>query len=156
MHGWIIRSIPSMHSVLKPVKLSIKEIIHPKMKMCGKCTLPQAILDEYVSSLEQIWSNWTWQHLLTNGSSAVNGCRQNESSNNWYYDNITKIHFKLLLWLNYKSSSYMLVDLDIRRQHGMFFFTNIVIFLSAVWTQRIHWWASDAIIICSKSFLMTN
>ncbi len=37
------------------------------------------LLDEFVSSLDQIWRNVTFRHLLTNGSSAVNGCRQNES-----------------------------------------------------------------------------
>uniref|UniRef100_A0A8C0YEA9 Protein kinase, cAMP-dependent, catalytic, beta a n=1 Tax=Cyprinus carpio carpio TaxID=630221 RepID=A0A8C0YEA9_CYPCA len=33
------------------------------------------------SSLEHILRNFTLHHLLTNGSSAVNGCRQNESPN---------------------------------------------------------------------------
>ncbi len=36
------------------------------------------------SSSEQIWRNWALYHLLTNGSSAVNGCRQNESPNSRY------------------------------------------------------------------------
>ncbi len=46
---------------------------------------PQAIqdVDEFVSSLKQIWRNVALQQLLTNGSSAVNGCRQNESPNSW-------------------------------------------------------------------------
>ncbi len=35
--------------------------------------------DEFVSSSEQIWRNVALHHLLTNGSSALNGCRQNES-----------------------------------------------------------------------------
>ncbi len=44
---------------------------------------PRAILDvdEFVLSKEQIWRNLALHHLLTNRSSAVNGCRQNESSN---------------------------------------------------------------------------
>ncbi len=33
--------------------------------------------------LHQIWRNVALNHLLTNGSSAVNGCRQNESPNSW-------------------------------------------------------------------------
>ncbi len=33
--------------------------------------------------LFQIWRNLEFYHLLTSGSSAVNGCRQNLSSNNW-------------------------------------------------------------------------
>ncbi len=46
---------------------------------------PQAIqdVDEFVSLSEQIWRNWALHHLFTNGSSAVNGCRQNESPNSW-------------------------------------------------------------------------
>ncbi len=47
---------------------------------------PQAIQDEndFISSSEQIWRRFVTLHLLlTNGSSAVNGCRQNESPNSW-------------------------------------------------------------------------
>ncbi len=36
---------------------------------------------EFVSSSEQIWRHLAWHHLFTSGSSAVNGCRQNESPN---------------------------------------------------------------------------
>ncbi len=35
-------------------------------------------VDEFVSSWKQIWRNLAFHHLLINGSSAVNGCRQNE------------------------------------------------------------------------------
>ncbi len=45
-------------------------------------THPQAI--RWVSSWEQIWRNVALLHLLRNGLSAVNGCRQNESPNSWY------------------------------------------------------------------------
>ncbi len=38
-------------------------------------------VDEFVSSSKQIWRNVALHHLLTNGSSAVNGCRQNERPN---------------------------------------------------------------------------
>ncbi len=43
---------------------------------------PQAIRDveKFVSSLEQILA---LLHLSTNGSSAVNGCRENEIPNSW-------------------------------------------------------------------------
>ncbi len=34
--------------------------------------------------LHQIWRNVAFHHLLSNRSSAVNGCRQNESPNSWY------------------------------------------------------------------------
>ncbi len=48
-------------------------------------THPQPIqdVDEFVSSLDQIWRNVALHHLLTDASSAVNGCRQNESQNSW-------------------------------------------------------------------------
>ncbi len=46
---------------------------------------PQVIqdVDEFVSKSEQIWINLALHHLLTNGPSAVDGCRQNESPNSW-------------------------------------------------------------------------
>ncbi len=49
-------------------------------------THPQAIedVDEFVTSSEQIWKNLALHHLLTNGSSAVNGCHQNASPTSWY------------------------------------------------------------------------
>ncbi len=48
-----------------------------------KRNTPQAIqdVDDFVSSLEQVWRNVALHHLLTSGCSAVNGCRQNESPN---------------------------------------------------------------------------
>ncbi len=57
----------------------IKGIVHPKIKMYWKCAHPHAIqdVDEFVSSWEQIWRNVALHQLLTNRSSAVNGCRQN-------------------------------------------------------------------------------
>ncbi len=67
------------------IMYAFKEIVHSKIKICWKCTHPQAIqdVDEFVSSSEQIWRNLALHHLLSNGSSAVNGCRQNESRNSW-------------------------------------------------------------------------
>ncbi len=72
LHFWVIYSF-------------IKGVMYPKMKICWKFTHPQAIqdVDEFVLSPEQIWRNVALHHLLTNGSSAVNGCRQNESPNSW-------------------------------------------------------------------------
>ncbi len=57
----------------------VKGTIHPKMKICRKTSYPQAVqdVDEFVSS----WRNVALHHLLSNGSSIVNGCRQNESQN---------------------------------------------------------------------------
>ncbi len=55
--------------------------VHPKMKMYT----PQVIqyVDEFISLSKQIWGNVALHHLLIDGSSAVNGCRQNESQNSW-------------------------------------------------------------------------
>ncbi len=55
------------------------------MHICWEYTHSQAIqhVDEFIYLLEQIWRNVALHHLLTNGSSAVNGCRQNESLNSW-------------------------------------------------------------------------
>ncbi len=36
-------------------------------------------VDEFVSWSEHFWRNVGLNHLLTNGSTEVNGCRQNES-----------------------------------------------------------------------------
>ncbi len=46
------------------------------------------------SSSEQLWRNVAFHHLFTNRSSAVNGCRQNESPNSWqkHYNNPQVIH----------------------------------------------------------------
>ncbi len=53
--------------------------VHLKVKIHWKCTHPQAIqdVDVFVSSCEQM------KEKCSNGSSAVNGCRQNESPNSW-------------------------------------------------------------------------
>ncbi len=55
------------------------------MKNSLKCTNSQAIqgVDESVFSSEKIWKNVALHDFLTNGSYAVNGCRQNESPNSW-------------------------------------------------------------------------
>ncbi len=44
--------------------------------------LPPKDVEEFVSSSEYIYLI-AFNHFLTNGSSAVNGCRQNESRNSW-------------------------------------------------------------------------
>ncbi len=75
---------------------AIKGIVHLKMKISWTCAHPQVIqkVDEYISSSEQVWRNLALHHLVTNGSSSVNGCRQNESLNNWYkyHNNPQVIH----------------------------------------------------------------
>ncbi len=59
-----------------------KRIVHLKMYIWLKYTDPQAVqdVDEFVSSSKPIWRKSALHHLLTNGSSSVNGCRQDESS----------------------------------------------------------------------------
>ncbi len=56
------------------------------MNSCWKSThiLANQDANELVSSYESIWIYLALRHLLTNGSSAVNGCRQNESPNSWW------------------------------------------------------------------------
>ncbi len=65
--------------------LFIKVTVHPKFKIYWKCIHPQVIqeLDELLSVSEQIWGNLALHHLLASLSSAVNGCRQNDSPNSW-------------------------------------------------------------------------
>ncbi len=48
------------------------------MKICWQFTHPQAIQD-----LDEFVSNLALHLLLSSESSAVNGCRQNESPNSW-------------------------------------------------------------------------
>ncbi len=56
------------------------------MKIFFKRTHPQAIHDvdefDHQNRFGEI-SILALHHLLTNGSSAVNGCRRNESPNSW-------------------------------------------------------------------------
>ncbi len=65
----------------KMVKKQLKE--YPKnehfLKIYSPSDHPRCTVDEFVSSSEQIWRNSALHHWSTNGYSAVNGCRQNES-----------------------------------------------------------------------------
>ncbi len=74
-----------MNTGLVEDKYNYMIIVQPKKKFCLKCSHPQVIqdVDEFVSSLEQVWINLALHHLFTNGCSAVNGCRQNENPNSW-------------------------------------------------------------------------
>ncbi len=60
-------------------------VYQKKKNIWFKCTHPQTIQDveEFESSWEKIWKNVALHHFPTNGSSAVNGCRQNESPDIW-------------------------------------------------------------------------
>ncbi len=77
----------SMHCIGKTLTLHCSalkvwclcEIVHPKNKHFLKMYSPPQV----VTSSEQILRNLELHHLLINGSYAVNGCRQNESSNSW-------------------------------------------------------------------------
>jgi len=86
--GWREKSLSLWKPSLSPTQVKIlqglfKGIAHLKRKFCLKSTHPQGIqdVDKFVSSWEQIWSNLALHHLLTSGSSAVNGCHQDESPN---------------------------------------------------------------------------
>ncbi len=61
--------------------LIIKGTVHPKMNVCWKITYHSRCTVVFLS--KQIWRNVALHHLLTNRSSAVNGCRQNDSPNIW-------------------------------------------------------------------------
>ncbi len=58
-----------------------KGTVHQKFKVAEKCLTLR--LSKMLMSLflHQIWRNVTFHHLFSNGCSAVNGCRQNESPN---------------------------------------------------------------------------
>ncbi len=60
---------------LSLIFINIKGIVHSKI--CWEFTHPRDIQDveEFVSSSEQIWRNVALHLLLSNGCSAVNGCR---------------------------------------------------------------------------------
>ncbi len=60
-------------------KKKLKEQFTQKWKWTHSQVIHDA--DEFVSLSEQIWRNLALHLLLSNGSSAVNGCRQNESPN---------------------------------------------------------------------------
>ncbi len=58
--------------------LFVKGIGHLEVKIV--LTLRLLKRDYFVCSEEHILINFALYHLLTNGSSSVNGCRQNEST----------------------------------------------------------------------------
>ncbi len=60
----------------------LKEQFTPKFKSCCKFTHLQDIQDVDFE-MEQNFEMFCITLMLTNGSSAVNGCRQNEITNNW-------------------------------------------------------------------------
>ncbi len=66
----------------KQTQIPLKEKFTKKEKIClNVLTFRPSKMCEFVSSSEQIWRNVSFHHLLKNGSSAVNGCRQNENPN---------------------------------------------------------------------------
>ncbi len=58
-----------------------KGTVHPKMNICLKCTPLRPSKMQLRLFLHQKCNLY---HLLINGCSAVNGCRQNENPNSWY------------------------------------------------------------------------
>ncbi len=55
------------------------KITFPSMKVYNPPPPPPQAIPEFVYSLKKIWRHLALHYLLTNGSSVVNGCRQNES-----------------------------------------------------------------------------
>ncbi len=64
----------------------LKVVVHSKMKMCWNVLSLRPFKIRMSLFLHQIWRNVALHQCLSNGCSAVNGCRQNESPN------ITIIH----------------------------------------------------------------
>ncbi len=105
------------------------------MKISWKFVHPQAIWDV---DENQIWRNVLFYHCLSNGCSAVNGCRQNERADK----NITIIH-----------KFHLLSSPDVNWWTGVVWI--IVMILSAlILTAPIHCRASIAEHWCSHTFLM--
>ncbi len=80
---WITKRHHSCVSVSMRLRMCskvLKELFAQKLILAGSF-LPRVIqdVDGFLSQKEQIWRTLALHHLLTNGSSAVNGCRQNES-----------------------------------------------------------------------------
>uniref|UniRef100_A0A671QVF4 Large ribosomal subunit protein uL10m n=1 Tax=Sinocyclocheilus anshuiensis TaxID=1608454 RepID=A0A671QVF4_9TELE len=76
----IVSKEPKVKEMLQTLRHS------PQMVLLGECHY------EFVSSSEQIWRNSALHHLLTSGTSAVNGCRQHQFKQ--LIKNITIIHKK--------------------------------------------------------------
>ncbi len=114
-------------------------------------------VDEFVSSSEQIWRNLALHHLLTNGSSAVNGCHQNERQT--ADKNITVIH---------KTTVHQLMSCELTScmfvRNSVLLVNNCDVLISSLDShsdgthslQMIHWWASDIMLHFSKSDEETN
>ncbi len=114
-----------------------RRVIHPKMKICLKCTHPQAIqdLDEFVSSSEQIWRNGV----------RSNGLRFQLLNYGFVSYKRTAFYFKTLfdglelcgLLVDYCDVFLSCLDSHSDGTHSL---------------QSIHWWASDVMLnfsICS-------
>ncbi len=75
-----------------------KGTVHPEMTIYSKCTHFQVIqdVDEFVSSSDL--EKCSIISLFTNGSSAVNGCRQHPFMNKWFNAKFLQIAWK---WVNF-------------------------------------------------------
>ncbi len=80
--------------------------------MYWKYTSSQAfqVVEEFLSSSEQIWRNWALHHLLTNTLQWMNRCRQNESKqpikNITVIHNTTEVHHLICIFLFFKMYKY--------------------------------------------------
>ncbi len=61
----------------------LRELFTQKFKFAENVLTLRPFKMYKILFLYQIWRNLALHDLLTNGSTAVNGCRQNESPNSW-------------------------------------------------------------------------
>ncbi len=78
-----LNTIPQGKMIFFKAKCDVKEIVCQNLKFAENLPSghPKCTVDEFVSSAEQVYSNLALHHLVTNGSSVMNGCHQNESPN---------------------------------------------------------------------------
>ncbi len=120
-------------------------------------------------NIQKIWRNSTFHHLLANGSSAVNGCRQCNYWRKQYYgyrtcilarNNGLKLKDLNKVFVSYKQAAFVFSRHQLIDWRGVDYLWNIVMFLSAVWTliltAPIHCRGSIGELHFSKSNEETN
>ncbi len=78
---FIALTVEAQWKWLKVVSYLWQVIMHFKGDV--HCYLTWALNESWLTDTRYITNYMILHHLLTNGSSAVNGCRQNESPNSW-------------------------------------------------------------------------
>ncbi len=108
-------------------------------------------------SLHQIWRNVALHHCLSNGCSAVNGCRQNESLNSWLKQSPVVSHIEIqprlfravlvckrcLICADFSPDSDQNTCHWRKRYYGLWYFLNDVLFLTntqLLSSPDVNWW----------------